>query len=125
MAEDVRAGAAVNTDSTPYGSLQTSGAIQNEKSEHLNHLAGAAGYHYAILRTDHYSFRDFPSFFSPAGPSVVSQRYRATRRPSRGRNVSPSSPTAPAHHRLDRRFGEFLASDRPDRPAEVVQRVPK
>ena len=109
MSQDRRISAAVNIDGTPYGSLPSqhldrpvmllqsdpamgkSGERFREGNRRiLENLVGAAGYRYTLRRTNHYSFSDFPLFFSPPGRWLASlglacmhcippeQTYRAT-----------------------------------------------
>jgi hypothetical protein len=107
MEQDVRIKAAANIDGTPYGSLpgkhldrpvlliesdpaegQHGESYKRGNGQILNNLSAAKGYRYALQRTNHYSFSDFPLFFSPPGRWLLSlsiggsrdpkQTYRAT-----------------------------------------------
>jgi predicted dienelactone hydrolase len=86
MSEDSRIRAAVNIDGTPYGTLperrlnrpvmmiasdpalgKSSEAFRVGNRRILQNLEGASGYWYTLAGNNHFSFSDFPLFFSRPG----------------------------------------------------------
>ncbi|MGJ5819109.1 alpha/beta hydrolase family protein [Paludibaculum fermentans] len=92
MGEDRRIQAAVNIDGTPYGSLpekhldrpvmmivsdpamgKSSESFRTGNQRILRNLSGAAGYRYTFGGNSHYSFSDFPLFFSRPGQWLLAR----------------------------------------------------
>ena len=91
MDRDVRISAGVNIDGTPYGALpdkhlnrpvmilqsdpafgKHGEAYKNGNGRILTNLSGVSGYRYIFRRTNHFSFSDFPLFFSSPGRWLIS-----------------------------------------------------